>query len=81
MIAFTVYVADEDVNKTSAQKRGTHYNWVANQWYVNSFGLNIYYSWQNMTKDWAEQKSYGQKKLWTMWTVLSVGERCPCEQK
>ena len=21
-------------------------------------GLNIFYSWQNMTKDWAEQKSY-----------------------
>ena len=23
-----------------------------------TFGLNIFYSWQNMTKDWAEQKSY-----------------------
>ena len=22
------------------------------------FGLNIFYSWQNMTKDWAEQNSY-----------------------
>ena len=26
MIAFTVYLADEDVNKTSTQRRGTHYN-------------------------------------------------------
>ena len=23
-----------------------------------AIGLNIFYSWQNMTKDWAEQKSY-----------------------
>ena len=26
--------------------------------YLSLVGLNIFYSWQNMTKDWAEQKSY-----------------------
>ena len=33
------------------------------------FGLNIFYSWQNMTmtKDWAEQKSYGKGIFIELW--------------